>query len=148
MVMKTDALMLAGLGVLAACGGGGNPGGSGGSGLLPPLDATYRASGKAAAGEVFVHLFEWRWADIARECEQFLGPKGYAAVQISPPAEHAVITSGVSSGVTHPWWQRYQPVSYKLDASRSGTLAELRDMAGRCNAAGVTPRRARSTPAP
>ena len=34
---------------------------------------------------VFVHLFEWKWTDIAKECETHLGPKGYAAVQISPP---------------------------------------------------------------
>ena len=29
-----------------------------------------------------VHLFEWKWDDIANECEQFLGPKGYAGVQV------------------------------------------------------------------
>jgi alpha-amylase len=23
-----------------------------------------------------VHLFEWKWDDIAAECERFLGPKG------------------------------------------------------------------------
>jgi alpha-amylase len=126
-------LVLTALVTLSACGGGG-----GGAGvLLPALDPAYRPSGKAAAGEVFVHLFEWRWADIARECEQFLGPRGYAAVQISPPSEHAVIAGPVSSGVGYPWWQRYQTVSYKLDASRSGSLAELRDMVGRCGAVGV-----------
>src|SRR5688572_32563824 len=57
-------------------------------------------SGQIAPGEVaaptpgprtvFVHLFEWKWADVARECESFLGPKGYAAVQVSPPQEHIV----------------------------------------------------------
>ena len=36
----------------------------------------------------FVHLFEWKWSDVATECEQFLGPKGYSAVQVSPPQEH------------------------------------------------------------
>jgi alpha-amylase len=123
---------LVGAVALVACGGGG--GGAGGdSSLLPPLDATYRPSGKAGAADVFVHLFEWRWADIARECESFLGPAGYAAVQISPPSEHAVITGNPS----YPWWQRYQTVSYKLDRSRSGTLAEFRAMLARCNAAGV-----------
>ncbi len=35
-----------------------------------------------------VQLFEWSWADVAEECETFLGPKGYKAVQISPPSEH------------------------------------------------------------
>lgn len=29
-----------------------------------------------------VHLFEWRWADIAAECERFLGPKGFGGVQV------------------------------------------------------------------
>ncbi len=120
------------LALLAACGGGGG-GSGGGTSLLPPLDPSYRASGKASAGDVFVHLFEWRWADIARECETFLGPVGYAAAQISPPSEHVVITGGVG----YPWWQRYQTVSYKLDQSRSGTLAEFSDMVSRCNAAGV-----------
>ncbi|MDQ3930851.1 MAG: alpha-amylase family protein [Chloroflexota bacterium] len=78
---------------------------------------------------VFVHLFEWRWPDIAQECETFLGPKGYAAVQVSPPQEHLVAPN-------NPWWERYQPVSYKLE-SRSGTRAEFADMVSRCKAAGV-----------
>lgn len=29
-----------------------------------------------------VQLFEWKFADIATECEQFLGPRGYAGVQV------------------------------------------------------------------
>lgn len=29
-----------------------------------------------------VHLFEWKWDDIAAECENFLAPKGYAGVQV------------------------------------------------------------------
>ncbi|MDX2474407.1 MAG: alpha-amylase family glycosyl hydrolase [Candidatus Krumholzibacteria bacterium] len=85
------------------------------------------ASTQAQAGDVFVHLFEWNWNEIANECETFLGPKGFDAVQISPPNEHVVHDT---------WWARYQPVSYKLD-SRSGTEAELQDMIDRCRAAGV-----------
>jgi len=30
-----------------------------------------------------VHLFEWKWDNIADECERFLGPKGYAGVQVN-----------------------------------------------------------------
>jgi hypothetical protein len=30
-----------------------------------------------------VHLFEWKWTDIAKECEEFLGPYGYAGVQVN-----------------------------------------------------------------
>ena len=85
------------------------------------------AGAKAQAGDVFVHLFEWDWSEIATECETFLGPKGFEAVQISPPNEHIV---------HEPWWARYQPVSYEL-TSRSGTEAELQDMIDRCHAAGV-----------
>ncbi|HET7458538.1 MAG TPA: alpha-amylase family protein, partial [Gemmatimonadaceae bacterium] len=55
---------------------------------------------------------------------------GFAAVQVSPPEEHAVITGA-------PWWERYQPVSYSIDRSRSGTRAEFVDMVARCKAAGV-----------
>jgi alpha-amylase len=84
----------------------------------------------------FVHLFEWKWTDVARECETYLGPKGFTAVQISPPNEHAWIASG--DGAPYPWWMRYQPVSYRLDRSRSGTRAEFIDMVNRCRAAGVS----------
>jgi alpha-amylase len=76
---------------------------------------------------VFVHLFEWTWPDIALECEKFLGPQGFAAVQVSPPQEHVL---------GDPWWVRYQPVSYKLE-SRGGSSEEFSDMVERCGAAGV-----------
>ena len=76
---------------------------------------------------VFVQMFEWRWSDLAQECEQHLGPAGYAAVQTSPPQEH----------IPGPqWWTRYQPVSYRIE-SRSGTRQEFADMVARCKAAGV-----------
>jgi alpha-amylase len=97
----------------------------------PTLAATYRPTGRAAAGDVFVHLFEWKWTDIASECESVLGPQGFKAVQISPPQEHIVL------GAASPWWVRYQPVSYGVDRSRSGTGAELSAMIARCRAAGV-----------
>jgi alpha-amylase len=74
-----------------------------------------------------VHLFEWSWNDIAIECETFLGPKGFTAVQISPPNEHI---SGDA------WWTRYQPVTYKL-ISRSGDEEQFVDMVNRCKKAGV-----------
>uniref|UniRef100_A0A3B4DIZ1 Alpha-amylase n=1 Tax=Pygocentrus nattereri TaxID=42514 RepID=A0A3B4DIZ1_PYGNA len=77
-----------------------------------------------------VHLFEWHWADIAEECERYLAPNGYGGVQISPPAESIVVYPW------HPWWQRYQPISYNL-CSRSGNEDELRDMITRCNNVGV-----------
>lgn len=32
--------------------------------------------------DVIVHLFEWKWDDIAAECERFLAPNGFAGVQV------------------------------------------------------------------
>jgi alpha-amylase len=105
-------------------------GGGGGPPPRPTLPATYRPSGHMAAGDVFVHLFDWRWADIATECENVLGPAGFAAVQVSPPQEHSITPS-------HDWSERYQPVSYSLAHSRSGTDVEFVDMVNRCQAVGV-----------
>ncbi|ODM96629.1 Alpha-amylase 2B [Orchesella cincta] len=78
-----------------------------------------------------VHLFEWRWEDIALECERYLGPQAFGGVQVSPPNENAVVTNPF-----RPWYERYQPVSYKLE-TRSGNEAQFADMVRRCNAVGV-----------
>lgn len=96
----------------------------------PTLSPAYRPSGHMAAGDVFVHLFEWRWADIASECEQVLGPAGFTAVQVSPPEEHSITP-------THDWSERYQPVRYNIAHSRSGDSTAFVDMVSRCKAAGV-----------
>lgn len=77
--------------------------------------------------DAFVHLFEWKWTDIARECEDWLGPKGFKAVQVSPASDHINKTE---------WWARYQPVSFEL-TSRSGDEAAFVDMVTVCKKAGV-----------
>ena len=69
-----------------------------------------------AAPTTFVHLFEWNWQDIATECEQFLAPKGFAAVQVSPPNEH---------------------IQGAAAEYRGGNRSEFIDMVNRCNAVGV-----------
>ena len=51
--------------------------------------------------------------------------------QVSPPMEHVVLPED-----NYPWWQRYQPVSYKL-YSRSGNEDQFADMVKRCNKVGV-----------
>ncbi|XP_070509505.1 alpha-amylase A-like [Chironomus tepperi] len=76
-----------------------------------------------------VHLFEWKFSDIADECERFLAPRGFAGVQVSPVSENIVIKN-------RPWWERYQPVSYIIE-SRSGNEAEFAEMTRRCNAVGI-----------
>ncbi len=80
-------------------------------------------------GGVVVELFAWPWDDVAVECEAFLGPAGYAAAQISPPNEHRLVPGS-------PWWERYQPVSYRL-VSRGGDRAAFARMVQRCAASGV-----------
>ena len=94
--------------------------------VLSPLACVQSASSLSSTG-AFVHLFEWPWSSIANECAEVLGPKGYSAVQISPPNEHIQGSQ---------WWTRYQPVSYNI-TSRSGSRAAFSDMVNRCNAAGV-----------
>ncbi|KAG5329743.1 AM4N amylase, partial [Acromyrmex heyeri] len=76
-----------------------------------------------------VHLFEWKWGKIAEECENFLGPMGFGGVQVSPVQENVIVKN-------RPWWERYQPISYKLN-TRSGTARQFKDMVRRCNNAGV-----------
>lgn len=76
-----------------------------------------------------VHLFEWKWSDIATECEAFLAPNGFAGVQVSPVQENAIVSM-------RPWWERYQPISYLL-TTRSGNEQEFSEMTRRCNSVGV-----------
>lgn len=55
--------------------------------MLLAISSHYVANGQfnpnfAPGRSTIVHLFEWKWDDIAQECENFLGPKGYAGVQV------------------------------------------------------------------
>ncbi|GJQ73900.1 hypothetical protein Trydic_g18834 [Trypoxylus dichotomus] len=76
-----------------------------------------------------VHLFEWKFLDIADECERFLQHAGYGGVQVSPVTENAVISG-------RPWWERYQPISYNIE-TRSGDEDDFLNMTSRCNSVGV-----------
>jgi len=42
----------------------------------------YNVDTCAPGRTVIVHLFSWKWTDIARECEDFLGPKQFCGVQV------------------------------------------------------------------
>ena len=97
------------------------------------MEAAYHDHTCADDRTVIVHLFNWLWTDIATECEDYLAPKGFCGVQVSPPNEHRVINSGSDY---RPWWERYQPISYIL-GSRSGSPEEFADMVRRCNNVGV-----------
>uniref|UniRef100_A0A1I8JR85 alpha-amylase n=1 Tax=Macrostomum lignano TaxID=282301 RepID=A0A1I8JR85_9PLAT len=97
-------------------------------GRLSQLSTGYKNPQCRPGRQVIVHLFEWRWDDIALECKRFLGPRNYCGVQVSPPNEHRIFVSTDPSDPTfRPWWERYQPVSHYLD-SRSGSAAEFAAM--------------------
>lgn len=70
-----------------------------------------------------VHLFEWKFSDIAKECE-FLAEVGYGAVQVSPVTEPKVDDK-------YFWYNRYSPVSYKV-ISPSGNIDDFRKMVKEC----------------
>jgi alpha-amylase len=102
-----------------------------GTTLFLPSAPSASASPPAGQNDTIVHLFEWNWPSIGRECTQVLGPKGYGAVQVSPPQEHIVLP-----GSGYPWWQDYQPISYQL-VTRRGNRAAFASMVSTCHAAGV-----------
>lgn len=91
--------------------------------------AFFLSTVKASSNNAFVHLFEWKWKDVARECEEYLALNGYSAVQVSPPQEHVLLNSS-------PWYERYQPVSYKIEGML-GNKVEFSNMVKRCNRVGI-----------
>ncbi len=57
--------------------------------------------------------------------------------QVSPPNENGIVWKPFwKEEIKRPWFERYQPVSYKL-VTRSGNEDQFRDMVVRCNNAGV-----------
>lgn len=78
-----------------------------------------------------VHLMEWKWDDIADECEQYLAPNGFKSIQVSPPSENVIVRE-----YGRPWWERYQIISYRL-RTRSGNEIQFANMVERCANVGV-----------
>ncbi|MQA24071.1 MAG: ATPase [Micromonosporaceae bacterium] len=120
MKLRTLALAVAAqlLAGLAVAGGATAAGG-------PATSAAHAAP--PGAKDVIVQLFEWNWPSVARECRDFLGPRGYGHVQVSPPQEHVR---------GQQWWVAYQPVSYRIE-SRKGSRAAFAAMVNTCHNAGV-----------
>ncbi|MEU6259774.1 carbohydrate-binding module family 20 domain-containing protein [Streptomyces sp. NPDC047043] len=93
------------------------------------LPVTSAHADTTAKGDVIANLWEWNWDSIASECTNVLGPAGYGAVQVAPPAESLKQSS-------YYWWDVYQPYSYDLN-SRFGTAAKFASMITSCHNAGV-----------
>jgi pullulanase/glycogen debranching enzyme len=108
-----------------------------GDGILSISPLPANANAPSAPNGVMVHLFEWKWTDIQKECT-YLSQKGYTAVQVSPPMEHVIpVVDQGDPNNDFPWWVRYQAASYSLATSRSGSLAEFQAMVNTCNGLGV-----------
>jgi alpha-amylase len=98
--------------------------------LYPIVHVNHQASASpTGTNDVIANLFMWPWTSVASECTNVLGPKGYGAVQVSPP-EDSLSRSG------HPWWEMYQPADYNL-TSRMGNRSQFAAMVSTCHAAGV-----------
>ncbi|MFI9833964.1 carbohydrate-binding module family 20 domain-containing protein [Streptomyces sp. NPDC051913] len=93
------------------------------------LPAATAHADATTSGDVIANLWEWNWDSVAAECTDVLGPNGYGAVQVAPPAESLKQSS-------YYWWDVYQPYSYNLN-SRFGTAAEFASMVSACHTAGV-----------
>jgi len=108
------------------------------AGLTPLAVSTAAAPAGAAVtlndSEVTANLWEWNWRSVAAACTNHLGPAGFGAVQVAPPQESVSLPN--SSDGWHPWYEVYQPVSYKLE-SRFGTRQQFADMVTACHNAGV-----------
>ncbi|MCP9948454.1 carbohydrate-binding module family 20 domain-containing protein [Actinomadura madurae] len=100
--------------------------------LLP--DRPAKAAASLNSSDVTANLWEWNWPSVAAACTDHLGPTGYGAVQVAPPAESVSLAS--TDDGAHPWWEVYQPVSYDL-TSRLGTRAQFSAMVTACHDAGV-----------
>ena len=87
------------------------------------------ASVTQSSKDVTANLFEYDWNAVSSDCTNVLGPDGFAAVQVAPPADSY-------DNVDHYWWDVYQPVDYSLN-SRLGTPAQFQSMIEACHAAGV-----------
>lgn len=81
------------------------------------------------AGDVIANLWSWNWRSVTAECTDHLGPAGFGAVWVAPPAESLRHPSGT-------WWDVYQPYSYEL-TSRFGTETEFTEMIEACHRAGL-----------
>ena len=96
--------------------------------------APVRAAVTLNDSQVTANLWEWNWSSVAAACTNHLGPAGYGAVQVAPPQESVSLPNSVDG--VHPWYEVYQPVSYRLD-SRFGTRQQFANMVTTCHNAGV-----------
>ncbi|WP_416978702.1 carbohydrate-binding module family 20 domain-containing protein [Streptomyces sp. T028] len=93
------------------------------------LPATAAHADATTSGDVIANLWSYNWDSVASECTNVLGPNGYGAVWVAPPAESLKQTN-------YYWWDVYQPYSYNLNG-RFGTAAEFASMVSACHTAGV-----------
>ncbi|MFJ8532737.1 carbohydrate-binding module family 20 domain-containing protein [Streptomyces sp. NPDC093591] len=93
------------------------------------LPAATAQADATTSGDVIANLWSYNWDSVASECTDVLGPNGYGAVWVAPPAESLKQTN-------YYWWDVYQPYSYDLNG-RFGTATQFASMVDACHDAGV-----------
>ncbi|MCE3001874.1 MAG: alpha-amylase family protein [Xanthomonadaceae bacterium] len=84
------------------------------------------AAAPAAAEDVILHAFNWRYADVTARADE-IARRGYRAVLVSPPLR--------SEGA--PWYQRYQPQDYRVLHNPLGDREDLQAAINALRARGV-----------
>ncbi len=90
----------------------------------------YSQAGSPENGRVIANLWNWKFQDIAEECD-YLALKGYYAVQVSPPHNHPANLVISNSDKRRVWWDLYQVVNYNV-GNRLGSQTDFTNMVAAC----------------
>ena len=69
------------------------------------LSVAFKNPHFASGRTTMVHLFEWKWDDIAAECERFLGPRGFGGIQVKKI--YTIISSVTIHFISHTHLQSW-----------------------------------------
>src|ERR1041385_2655749 len=86
--------------------------------IYPAVRAALPAQAATSNKDVIANLWEGPWPSVGTECGSVLGPAGYGAVQVAPPADSISVAG-------HPWWDVYQPAAYRSEEHTSELQSPL-----------------------
>lgn len=80
--------------------------------------------------DVILHAFDWPYLEVAKQADK-IARAGYKSVLISPPIKSMKKPEGT------PWWQRYQPMDYRVIDNQLGNTIDLKFMIDELDTYGV-----------
>ena len=117
MFSRVSLIVMFGVG-LAACSGSETP--------TAEQDAAATTDGMPVEPRTaFVHLFEWPWPAIADECENFLGPNGYAATLPNPDYPVGVIAGNWAPQLSEKWLPTPNDGVVSVDSARLDAMTDF-----------------------